>query len=101
MAIYLATTKSISRSDGRSAVASAAYRAGEKLQDARYGKVQNYSRRHGVMSTGIILPNALKGKVTIDRNSLWNMAEQAEKRKDSRVAREWLLHLPHDLDDSI
>ena len=68
MAIYLATTKSISRSDGRSAVASAAYRAGEKLQDARYGKVQNYSRRHGVMSTGIILPNALKGKVTIDRN---------------------------------
>lgn len=101
MAIYLATTKSISRSDGRSAVASAAYRAGEKLQDARYGKVQNYSRRHGVMSTGIILPNALKGKVTIDRNSLWNMAEQAEKRKDSRVAREWLLNLPHELDESI
>lgn len=101
MAIYLATTKSISRSDGRSAVASAAYRAGEKLQDARYGKVQNYSGRHGVMSTGIILPNTLKGKASIDRNSLWNMAEQAEKRKDSRVAREWLINLPYELDEPI
>ena len=101
MAIYLATTKSISRSDGRSAVASAAYRAGEKLQDARYGKVQNYSGRHGVMSTDIILPNTLKDKASIDRNSLWNMAEQAEKRKDSRVAREWLINLPHELDESI
>ena len=101
MAIYLATTKSISRSDGRSAVASAAYRAGEKLQDFRYGKTQNFSKRHGVMSKDIILPNILKGKASIDRNNLWNMAEQAEKRKDSRVAREWLINLPYELDEPI
>lgn len=41
----MATMKSISRGSGQSAIASAAYRAGEKLQDARYGKVQDYSKK--------------------------------------------------------
>ena len=94
----MATTKSISRSNGQSAVASASYRAGEKLQDARYGKTHDYSNRYGVMSDDIILPSELQGKVEIDRNSLWNMAEHVEKRKDSRVAREWIVNLPHELD---
>ena len=97
----MATTKSISRGNGQSAVASASYRAGEKLQDLRYGKIQDYSKRHGVMSADIILPSELTGKVTIDRNTLWNMAEQVEKRKDSRVAREWIINLPHELDEPI
>lgn len=101
MAIFMATTKSISRGNGQSAVASASYRAGEKLQDLRYGKTQDYSKRHGVMSADIILPSELTGKVTIDRNTLWNMAEQVEKRKDSRVAREWIINLPHELDEPI
>ena len=101
MAIFMATIKSISRGNGQSAVASASYRAGEKLQDLRYGKTQDYSKRHGVMSADIILPSELTGKVTIDRNTLWNMAEQVEKRKDSRVAREWIINLPHELDEPI
>ncbi len=100
MAIFMATTKSISRGRGQSAVASASYRAGEKLQDARYGKTHNYTNRDGVMSADIILPSELKGRVSIDRNTLWNMAEQAEKRKDSRVAREWIINLPHELDEA-
>lgn len=99
MAIYMATTKSISRGNGQSAVASASYRAGEKLQDKRYGKTQDYSKRQGVMSADIILPSELKDKVEIDRNTLWNMAERAENRKDSRVAREWIINLPHELDE--
>lgn len=99
MAIYMATTKSISRGSGQSAVASASYRAGEKLQDERYGKTQDYSKRQGVMSANIILPSELKDKVEIDRNTLWNMAERAENRKDSRVAREWIINLPHELDE--
>ena len=99
MAIFIATTKSISRSSGQSAVASASYRAGEKLQDERYGKVQDYSKRHGVISANIILPNGLKDKIEISRNELWNMAERSEKRKDSRVAREWIVNLPHELDE--
>ena len=100
MAIFMATMKSISRGSGQSAIASAAYRAGEKLQDARYGKTHNYTNRDGVMSADIILPSELKGRVSIDRNTLWNMAEQAEKRKDSRVAREWIINLPHELDEA-
>ena len=99
MAIYIATTKSISRSNGQSAVASASYRAGVKLYDERHGKTQNYSNRDGVMSKDIILPTELKDKAEISRNELWNMAEQAENRKDSRVAREWIVNLPHELDE--
>ena len=59
MAIFMAMTKSISRGRGQSAVASASYRAGEKLQDARYGKVQDYSKKEGVLSKEIIFPSAL------------------------------------------
>ena len=71
MAIFMATMKSISRGSGQSAIASAAYRAGEKLQDARYGKVQDYSKKEGVLSKEIIFPSALKNQISIDRNSLW------------------------------
>ena len=95
----MATMKSISRGSGQSAIASAAYRAGEKLQDARYGKVQDYSKKEGVLSKEIIFPSALKNQTSIDRNSLWNKAEEAEKRKDSRVAREWIVNLPHELNE--
>ena len=97
MAIYMATTKSISRSNGQSAVASAAYRSGKRLEDKRYGKIQDYSSRVGILSADIILPNFLKNQLlvnSIDRQTLWNTAEASEKRKDSRVAREWIVNLP-------
>ena len=98
MAIFIASTKSISRSNGQSAVASASYRAGVELEDKRYGKTHDYSKKHGVMSADIILPSALAdAKATIDRSELWNKAEAAEKRVDARVAREWLINLPHEL----
>lgn len=100
MAIFLASTKSISRGSGQSAVASASYRSGEILEDKRYGKTHDYSKRSGVMSTDIILPSALAAAgATIDRSDLWNKAESAEKRKDARVAREWLVNLPHELSE--
>ncbi|MCU7225948.1 MobA/MobL family protein, partial [Acinetobacter bohemicus] len=44
MAIYHFSVKNISRSAGRSAVACAAYRSGEKLIDERYGKEQDYTK---------------------------------------------------------
>ena len=100
MAIYMATTKSITRSKGQSAVASAAYRSGKRLEDSRYGKIQDYSSRAGILSADIILPNSIKNQssvTTIDRQMLWNTAESAEKRKDSRVAREWIVNLPFEL----
>ena len=100
MAIFIASTKSISRGKGQSAIASASYRAGVELEDKRYGKTHDYSKRSGVMSTDIILPSALAAaNAGIDRNDLWNKAEAAEKRVDARVAREWLINLPHELSE--
>lgn len=100
MAIFIASTKSISRGKGQSAVASASYRAGVELEDKRYGKTHDYSKRHGVMSADIILPSALaSADAEIDRSELWNKSEAAEKRVDARVAREWLVNLPHELNE--
>ena len=100
MAIFIASTKSISRSNGQSAVASASYRAGVELHDERYGKTHDYSKRSGVISADIILPTALASAYTdISRSDLWNKAEAAENRRDARVAREWLVNLPHELSE--
>lgn len=93
-------TKAISRKAGQSAVACAAYRAGDVLDDARYGKTHDYSKKRGVMSADIVLPFALKALgVSVDRETLWNLAEAAENRSDSRVAREWLINLPYELSE--
>lgn len=93
-------TKAISRKSGQSAVASAAYRAGDVLDDAKYGKTHDYSKKSGVMSSDIVLPFSLKALgVSVDRETLWNTAEAAETRSDSRVAREWLINLPHELSE--
>jgi hypothetical protein len=93
MAIYHASTKPIARSDGRSAVAAAAYRAGVELVDARTGLVHDYTRKSGVELTEILTPDG-RGA---ERNALWDAAEQAEKRKDARTAREWVVALPAEL----
>ena len=93
MAIYYATTKPISRTSGRSATASAAYRAGVKIEDKRSGKTHDYSKRGGVEMAFAFDKNFKQ----IDRSELWNKAELAENRKDGRTAREWVLAIPHEL----
>ena len=93
MAIYHASTKPIARSAGRSAVAAAAYRAGVELVDARTGLSHDYTRKGGIEHTEILTPDGLGA----ERNALWNAAELAEKRKDARTAREWIVALPAEL----
>lgn len=93
MAIYHLSTKPISRSSGRSAVASVAYRAGIEITDERLGKTYDYSKRSGVLWTAMATPNGLD----IDRSQLWNLAERAEKRSNSRTAREIVINIPHEL----
>lgn len=93
MAIYYATTKPISRSSGRSATASAAYRAGVEITDERTGLKHDYSKRGGV-EMAYAFDKTMK---TVDREELWNKAELAENRKDGRTAREWVLAIPHEL----
>ena len=60
MAIYHLSLKEMRRSQGRSAVAAAAYRLGEKIKDERIGKTFNYSKKSGILDKFFILPNGAK-----------------------------------------
>jgi len=95
LAIYHCSTKTISRSSGRSSVAASAYRAGEKLEDERTGLVHDFTRKDGVMYTTIIS----NIDIPLSRREVWNLAEQVENRKDARTAREWVVALPEELND--
>jgi hypothetical protein len=100
MALFRLQINRISRSAGRSAPAAAAYRAGERIRDERTGVLHNYSRRRDVSHTEIFLPSALaagEAGWARDRTRLWNAAEAAERRRDSRVAREYQVALPAEL----
>lgn len=98
-AIYHLSYKPISRSDGRSAVASAAYRAGERLRDERTGLLYDYSHRkeEARIESWIQAPEGAPAWAR-DRARLWNGAEAKERRKNSRVAREVEVSLPIELD---
>lgn len=93
MAIYHLSAKPIQRSKGRSAVASAAYRAGVCLSDERTGEIHDYTRKQGVEHSEIITPNG----ENMERALLWNAAEKAEIRKDGTPAREYEIALPEEL----
>lgn len=95
-AIMHMSVSTISRATGRSAVAAAAYRAGTRLRDARTGIEHDYGRKRGIVETFIAAPDGCTW--ITDRQALWDAAEAAESRKNSVVAREWLVALPDALD---
>jgi|APTNR8051073442_1049403.scaffolds.fasta_scaffold15826_1 hypothetical protein len=88
MAIYRLELKPIRRSEGGNAKAAAAYRTGTRIDDF------DYSRRKGVADRALFLPDQA---TNWNRAQLWEEAEKAEKRKNSVVAREVLLALPHEM----
>ena len=96
MAIYHFSVKDIGRGKGRSAVACAAYRSGEKLNCERYGLEQDYTKKQGVEFKKIYAPENAK-KELLDRQSLWNEVERVEKRVNSNLAREFEIAFPHEL----
>ena len=96
MAIYHFSVKNISRAQGRSAVACAAYRSGEKLIDERQGKEQDYTKKTGVELTRIYAPIGTNAEL-LDRGQLWNAVEKTERRKDANLAREFEIALPQEL----
>lgn len=89
---------------GRSAVACAAYRSGDKLHDEHSTRVEaqpithDYTRRSGVVHAEIVLPEAAPDWAR-NRQELWNRAEAADTRKNSTLAREYECGLPHELSD--
>jgi ATP-dependent exoDNAse (exonuclease V) alpha subunit len=100
MALFRLQINPISRAAGRSAPAAAAYRAGERIRDERTGVLHNYSRRRDVSHVEIFLPGTLapgEAEWARDRARLWNAAEAAEQRRNSRVAREYQVSLPPEL----
>lgn len=98
MALFSMRIQQIKRSAGRSAVAAAAYRAGERLYDARQNMTHDYSRRSGVERTEIMLPADAPAWVQgISREALWNAVEAGEKRKDAQTARELRIMIPREL----
>lgn len=97
MAIYHNSVKVIGRSSGRSVVAAAAYRAGERLVDYETGVTSDYTCKGGVVHSEINLctnaPEAYK-----DRQTLWNAVTKIENRKNSQLAREIEVALPREFD---
>ena len=54
MAIYHCTFKMIKRSEGKSAVAAAAYRSGEKMENVYDGITHDYTRKHYILIADIL-----------------------------------------------
>ncbi|HEV7357847.1 MAG TPA: MobQ family relaxase [Steroidobacteraceae bacterium] len=100
MAVYFLNLKTFGRSENSSAVSAAAYRSGERIRDERTGRTYDHSERRDVLHKEIILPREFAADDLAwakDRSTLWNGAEQAEVRKNARVAREYLVALPAEL----
>lgn len=95
MAIYHLSAQVIGRSAGRSSVAAAAYRAGERITDERTGHVHDYTKRQDI-EREIITPEGAPAWMQ-ERARLWNAVEAVEKRKDAQVARELNIALPKEL----
>lgn len=95
MAIYHLSIQTISRGQGKSCIASSAYRAGEKLKDEKQGLIHDYTKKQGVESE-ILAPSNSPSWV-YDREKLWNEVDKSETRCNSRTAREINVALPIEL----
>ena len=97
MAIYHMQAKVVSRGSGRSAVAASAYMSCSRMYND-YDDIQHdYTRKQGLIYQEVMLPPIAPSK-WIDREQLWNAVEETEKTKDSRLAREFVVALPVELD---
>lgn len=84
MADYHFHVERVKRSAGKSVVAAAAYRAGEKLKDDYYGLTHDYSKK-AVVKSGIFLPIHAPPRLR-DRETLWNEVERVEKHPAAQLA---------------
>ena len=96
IAIYHCSIKILSRGKGKSAVAAAAYRSGEKLTNEWDGLTHDYTKKGGVVHSEILLP-AHAPPAFSDRSTLWNSVELSEKSNNAQLAREVEIALPVEL----
>ena len=97
MAIYHYSIKIIKRSQGRSAVAAAAYRSGQNLTNEWDGITHDYTKKGGVVYSEILLPAHAPPEFS-DRSTLWNSVEKSEKSRNAQLAREIEIALPAEID---
>ena len=87
----------VQRSKGSSAVAGAAYQAGEKLFSEYDQKSKDHRRKqHEVVYTEIMLPAKAPPEYA-DRATLWNSVEEVEKQWNSQLARRFVVALPREV----
>ena len=96
MAIYHFSVQVIGRAQGRSAVAAAAYRAGERLHDEHLDRDHDFRAKSGVEHSEILLPEGAPERFA-DREKLWNEVEATEKRKDAQLSREVEFSIPREM----
>ena len=96
IAIYHCNIGIVSRGKGKSAVAAAAYRSGEKITNEWDGMTHDYTRKRGVVHTEILLPPHAPPSFS-DRSTLWNSVELYEKAGNAQLAREIDAALPIEL----
>ena len=98
MAIFHMSFSNISAGKGRSAIASAAYRSGEKLFDDKEGRHYFYTR--SVMPESFILTPKNAPEWASNREQLWNEVEKKDRKSNSRYAKEFNVALPVELSES-
>jgi len=98
MAIYHFSAKVVSRANGSSAVASAAYRSASELHDDRLNRDHDFSNKAGVIHSEVMLPQGAPERLN-DRTTLWNEVEAGEKRKDAQLAREVEFSIPREMNE--
>jgi hypothetical protein len=96
MAIYHCSIKIISRGKGKSAVAAAAYRAGESIASEYNGITYDYTEKSDIVHTEILLPENAPDEYH-HRAVLWNAVEKSERNNNARLAREIEIALPAEL----
>ena len=96
MAMYHLHARFVQRSQGQSSVASAAYRAGEKIRDDFNGKLYDFTHKTHVDHKEILLPEQPLDHLG-DRSTLWNTVEQQLNHKKGQPAFEVEVALPREL----
>ena len=96
MSLFHFNVTQVSRGKGQTAVASAAYRSGEKLHDSYYDEDPDYRKKGGVLYTEILLPDHVPRRLS-DRETLWNEVESIEKHPQAQLAYSFNLALQNEL----
>ena len=92
MAMYYFDSKVVSRGKSQNAVAKSAYNSASKLKDYQEDEIKDFNNKDCDYSE-ILLPKNAPEEFK-DREYLWNKVHDTEKRKDSRLAREFIVALP-------